>query len=81
MMITSAGFEAHAAKLIDAETTPEARRLLAAEVRESVEVVHGGESPAFLRLLIPAFHAVRTTLTTPQHTDSVVLEILEPAAA
>jgi hypothetical protein len=81
MVITSAGFEAHAAKLMDPETTPEARRLLAAEVRDSAEVVHGVESPAFLRHLIPAFHAVRTTLTTPQHTDSVVLEILEPVAA
>jgi phosphatidylinositol kinase/protein kinase (PI-3 family) len=83
MMITSAGFEAHAAKLMDPETTPEARRLLAAEVRDSVEVVHGGEYPAFLRHFFPAFHAVLTTLTSPQHTDnvvhktrSVVLEIL-----
>jgi hypothetical protein len=37
MMITSAGFEAHAAKLMDPETTPKARRLLASEVRDSVK--------------------------------------------
>jgi hypothetical protein len=86
MMITSAGFEAHAAKLMVPERTPEARRQLAAEALDSVEELHGGEYPAFLRHFFPAFHAVLTTLTTittPQHTDnivrktrSVVLEIL-----
>jgi transformation/transcription domain-associated protein len=35
MMITSAGLEAHVAKLMDPETTPEARRLLAAGTRDS----------------------------------------------
>jgi transformation/transcription domain-associated protein len=82
MMITSAGLEGHAAKLMNPEMTPEARRLLAAEVHDS-KLVYGGEYSAFLRHFFPAFHAVLTALTTPQHTDnvvhktrSVVLEIL-----
>jgi transformation/transcription domain-associated protein len=75
MIISSAGFEAHAAKLIVPKTTPEARRLFAAEVRDSVEELHGGEYPAFLRHFFPEFHAVLntlTTLTTPQHTGNIV---------
>jgi homoserine kinase len=71
MMITSAGFEALAPKLMNPETTSEARRLLAAKVRDS-EVVYGGEYSTFLRHFFPASHAVLTTLITPQHTDNVV---------
>jgi phosphatidylinositol kinase/protein kinase (PI-3 family) len=82
-MLTTPNFEAHVARLVDPTATPEARRALATEVRDSIEVVHSAEYGAFLQHFFPAFRDVLTGLTKPQAVDnqvhktrSVLLEIL-----
>lgn len=57
---------------MDPAITPEARKDLCAEVRDSIEVVHSQEYPLFLDNFLPACKAVLCTITKPQQTDNVI---------
>lgn len=82
-MITADDFKTHCAELINPNTTPDRRRSLAAEVRDSIELVHSNEYSNFLSNYLPAFETVLRTTTTPQHFDDanhktrvIILEII-----
>ena len=70
-MLTPATFQQHSAEIIKPETTPDARRSLVAEVRDSFEIVHT-QYASFLHNFLPAFKVVLSDLTTPQYQDNVI---------
>lgn len=82
-MITADGFKSHCAKLTDPSISHDARRDLAAEVRDSIELVHSQEYPNFLSNYLPAFETVLRSTTSPQQIDnavhrtrSIILEVI-----
>lgn len=82
-MLTSDGFKRHCSQLIDPSITHEARKELAAEVRDSIELVHSQEYSNFLSNYLPAFQTILCSTTGPQQFDNpvhktraIILEIL-----
>lgn len=82
-MLTVDRFQEHCTKLIDPNISAEARKDLAVEVRDSIELVHSQEYSTFLAHFLPAFSTILTSLTVPQcfdnnvhKTRAIILEIL-----
>lgn len=82
-MLTASGFQSHSASLASPTITPEKRRELANEVRNSIELVHSHDYSEFLTHYLPAFRTVLCVRTTPQSEDNsihrtrgTILEIL-----
>ncbi len=82
-VLTADKFESHAARLVDPGIPDEARRVLAAEVRDAIEVVHSQDYAAFLIHFLPAFVKVLTVITKPQTEDNsihktraIILEVM-----
>lgn len=71
-MLTPDLFKLHSAKLIDPTLTPEKRKELAVEVRDSIEVFHAQDYAAFLENFLPAFNTLLSSVTKPQDFDNVI---------
>lgn len=71
-MLTAPKFHQHCAQLVDPKITPEARKELATEVRDSIEVVHSHEYSSFLSYFLPACKTVLTRVTEPQQNDNII---------
>eukprot|EP00178_Gracilaria_changii_P010551 TRINITY_DN306_c0_g1_i1.p1 TRINITY_DN306_c0_g1~~TRINITY_DN306_c0_g1_i1.p1 ORF type:complete len:4478 (+),score=542.02 TRINITY_DN306_c0_g1_i1:496-13929(+) len=83
MMLTADKFEAHSARLVDPSISPDVRKDLATEIRDSMDLFHSQDYQSFLHVFLPAFKTVLTQLTRPQfsanpthHIRAVTLETL-----
>lgn len=82
-MLTPTRFKQHCAQLVDPSLTPEKRKELIVEVRDSIELVHSQVYADFLDNFLPAFKLLLSSVTQPQDVDNaihqtraIVLEII-----
>lgn len=71
-MLTPAQFKQHCVQLVDRSLTPEKRKEIINEVRDSIELIQSQDYTDFLDNFLPAFKLLLSSVTKPQEFDNAI---------